>query len=70
MIKCLCKENVQDKFTGENYVAGKEYSFTEERAVEVTKSRYFEYAKVEEIKEQPKEEVVEVKPKRVKKSTK
>jgi len=51
MIKCLCKENVQDKFTGENYVAGKEYSFTKERAAEVTKSKYFEYAKVEEPKE-------------------
>lgn len=42
MIKCLCKENVQDRFTGEHYVAGKEYEFTEERAAEVTKSRYFE----------------------------
>jgi hypothetical protein len=44
MIKCLCKENVQDRITGEHYVAGKEYDFTEERAAEVTKSRYFEYA--------------------------
>ena len=50
MIKCLCKENVQDKFTGENYVAGKEYKFTKERAKEVTNSRYFEY--VEEITEE------------------
>ena len=67
MIKCLCKENVQDKNTGENYVAGKEYNFTKERAEEVTKSRYFEYVKVvEEIKE----EVVETKPKKVKKSAK
>lgn len=67
MIKCLCKENVQDKHTGENYTAGKEYSFTKERAEEVTKSRYFEYAKVEELKE----EVVEEKPKKTgKKSTK
>ena len=49
MIKCLCKENVQDKFTGEYYVAGNEYEFTEERAAEVTNSRYFEYAKVEGI---------------------
>lgn len=67
MIKCLCKANVQDKFTGENYVAGKEYNFTKERAEEVTKSRYFEYAKVvEEVKE----EVVETKPKKTKKSAK
>lgn len=67
MIKCLCKENVQDRITGENYVAGKEYNFTKERAEEVTKTRYFEYAKVvEEIKE----EVVETKPKKVKKSAK
>ena len=67
MIKCLCKENVQDKFTGENYEAGKVYDFTKERAEEVTKSRYFEYAKVEE----PKEEVVEEKPKKTgKKSAK
>ena len=42
MIKCLCKENVQDKHTGENYVKGKEYKFTKERAAEVTKTRYFE----------------------------
>jgi hypothetical protein len=68
MIKCLCKENVQDRITGENYVAGKEYKFTKERAEEVTKSRYFEYA---EVKEETKEEVVEEKPKKtVKKSTK
>lgn len=66
MIKCLCKENVQDRITGENYEAGKEYPFTKERAEEVTKSKYFEYAKVEETKE----EVVEEKPKRVRKSTK
>ena len=66
MIKCLCKENVQDKFTGEDYVAGKEYKFTEERAAEVTNSRYFEY-----VKEEPKKEVVEEKPKKTgKKSTK
>ena len=64
MIKCLCKENVQDKFTGENYVAGKEYEFTKERAEEVTKSRYFEYVET-------KEEVVEEKHKKtVKKSIK
>ena len=63
MIKCLCKENVQDKFTGEHYVAGREYNFTEERAEEVTKTRYFEYAKVVE-------EVKEEKPKKAKKSAK
>lgn len=66
MIKCLCKENVQDRLTGEDYVAGKEYPFTKERAEEVTKSKYFEY-----VKEEVKEEVVEEKPKKtVKKSTK
>lgn len=64
MIKCLCKENVQDRITGENYIAGNEYKFTEERAAEVTKSRYFEL-----VKEEPKE-VIEEKPKRAKKSTK
>ncbi len=64
MIKCLCKENVQDRITGEHYIAGKEYDFTEERAAEVTNSRYFEYAKVEV------EEVKEEKPKRVRKSAK
>ena len=63
MIKCICKENVQDKFTGEHYKAGKEYNFTEERAAEVTKTRYFDYAKVEE-------EVKETKPKKTKKSAK
>lgn len=66
MIKCLCKENVQDKHTGENYVAGKEYKFTKERAEEVTKTRYFEMVGVVE---EPKEEVVE-KPKKTKKSAK
>ena len=45
MIKCLCRENVQDKFTGENYVAGNEYEFTKERAEEVTNTRYFDYVK-------------------------
>lgn len=50
MIRCLCKENVQDKFTGENYVAGREYKFTRERAEEVTKTRYFEYAQEEGYK--------------------
>ena len=63
-VKCVCKENVQDKFTGEYYVVGKEYSFTKERAEEVTKTRYFEM-----VEEEPKE-VEEEKPKRVKKSTK
>ena len=43
MVKCLCKENIQDKYTGEHYVAGKEYEFTKERAAEVTNTRYFEY---------------------------
>lgn len=67
MIKCLCKENVQDRVTGENYVAGKKYEFTKERAEEVTKTRYFVYAEVkEEVVEEPKEE----KPKRAKKSAK
>lgn len=45
MIKCLCKENVQDKYTGENYKVGKEYEFTKERAEEVTNTRYFDYVK-------------------------
>ena len=49
-VKCVCKENVQDKFTGEYYVVGKEYSFTKERAEEVTKTRYFEMVE-EETKE-------------------
>ena len=55
MIKCLCKENVQDRLTGENYIAGKEYSFTKERAEEVTSTKYFELVKVEEeeIEEKP-----------------
>ena len=56
MFKCLCKENVQDRITGENYVAGNKYSFTKERAEEVTKTRYFEM-----VAEEPKEEVVEEK---------
>lgn len=64
MIKCLCKEYVQDRLTGEYYVAGKEYPFTKERAEEVTQTKYFEM-----VKEEPKEEVEE-KPKRVKKSAK
>lgn len=66
MIKCLCKENVQDRITGEDYVAGKEYPFTKERAEEVTKSRYFVYAEVKEQEEEVKEE----KPKRTRKSAK
>ena len=68
MIKCLCKENVQDRITGEDYVAGKDYPFTKERAEEVTKTRYFDYAKVEE--ETIEEEVKEEKPKRTRKSAK
>jgi len=63
MVKCLCKENVKDKYTNEDYIAGNEYEFTEERAAEVTNSKYFEYAKV-------KKETTEKKTKRVKKSTK
>lgn len=43
MIKCLCKENIQDKYTGQHYEAGNVYEFTEERAKEVTNSRYFDY---------------------------
>lgn len=71
MIKCLCKEDVQDRVTGENYVAGKEYPFTKERAEEVTKSRYFDYAEVkEETTEEVVEEVKEEKPKRTRKSAK
>lgn len=83
MVKCLCKENVQDKHTSENYVAGKEYNFTKERAEEVTKTRYFDEVidkivdKVMEDEEINKliddvvEEIVkETKPKRVKKSAK
>ena len=57
MIKCLCKENVQDRITGENYVAGNEYPFTKERAEEVTKSRYFELVKEEVVEEKPKKKV-------------
>lgn len=52
MIKCLCKENVQDKFTGEDYVAGKEYEFTKERAEEVTNTRYFVYAEAWAVTEE------------------
>ena len=63
MIKCICKETVQDKYTGENYKVGNEYEFTKERAEEVTNTRYFEYAKVVE-------EVKEDKPKRTRKSIK
>lgn len=76
-MKCLCRENVQDKFTGENYVAGKEYKFTKERAEEVTKTRYFEMVEEKTIDSPYEEDLqidndikVEVKPKRVKKSTK
>ena len=68
MIKCLCKENVQDRVTGEDYVAGKTYSFTKERAEEVTKSRYFVYAEVKEEVVEKKE--VKTTKKTVKKSTK
>lgn len=69
MIKCLCKENVQDRITGENYVAGNEYEFTEERATEVTNSRYFEYATYKaEVIEAKEVGVTLTKPKRVRKS--
>lgn len=72
MIKCLCKENVQDKFTGEDYVAGRVYGFTEERAAEVTSTKYFEYVelKLESKEVEIKLEEVEIKPtkKSVKKS--
>lgn len=75
---CLCKERVQDKITGEWYEANKKYTFTKERAEEVTKAangRYFEYAK-EQIVEAGEviapvekiEEVIEKKPKKGKKS--
>ena len=78
MIKCLCKENVQDKFTGENYVAGKTYGFTKERAEEVTNSRYFEYAQEQMVEKgeviapvkKIEEAIKEAKPKRTKKSAK
>lgn len=59
MIYCLCKENVQDGITSEEYVAGKKYPFTKERAEEVTtkhNGRYFVYA--EAIVEQVEEEKV------------
>lgn len=77
MIKCLCKENVQDKNTGENYVAGKKYSFTKERAEEVTKTRYFEYAEEQKVEAgevvapvEVIEEAIEKKTKKTKKSAK
>lgn len=71
MIKCLCKENVQDRLTGENYIAGREYDFTEERAAEVTNSRYFEYAPYKaEVIEADEVGVKLTKPKRAKKSAK
>lgn len=70
-VKCLCKENVQDKVTGENYIAGKEYPFTKERAEEVTKTRYFEYAEEPKKEEVIEEKTIEAeKPKRTRKSTK
>ena len=76
MIKCLCKENVQDRLTGENYIAGEEYYFSKERAEEVTNTKYFEMVK--EIDSPYEEDLqinndikVETKPKKiVKKSTK
>lgn len=61
-MKVKCLENVQDKYTGENYKAGKVYDLAKERAEEVAKTKYFELVVEEEVKEE--------KPKRVKKSTK
>lgn len=51
-MKVRCKENVQDKYTNEMYIANKEYDLTEERAKEVVEAlngKYFEYVK-EEVK--------------------
>lgn len=50
-MKVKCKEEVQDKHTGEWYKPNKEYDLTKERAEEVVKAyngRYFEF--VEEVK--------------------
>lgn len=55
---CLCKERVQDKLTGEWYEANEKYTFTKERAEEVTMAangRYFELVSEEEpVKEKTK----------------
>lgn len=54
MIKCLCRIAVQDKYTGENYVEGNEYEFTEERAKEVCKTKYFDYVLEKKLKKKKK----------------
>ncbi|MDL2224672.1 hypothetical protein LJC20_00465 [Eubacteriales bacterium OttesenSCG-928-M02] len=42
-MKLKCVKNVQDKYTGENYKAGKTYEFEkEDRYNEVLASQYFE----------------------------
>lgn len=54
-MKVKCKADVQDKNTGNWYVANKEYDLPKERAEEVVKAyngRYFEFVEdVEEVKE-------------------
>ena len=67
---CLCKENAEDKYTKQMYLAKEEYEFTEERAEEVLKAhggRYFEFVRNEEetpklvaLEELTKEELVEL----------
>lgn len=56
MIICKCKRECQDRLTNEMYAEGKEYNFTNERAVEVCKTPYFE--KVKEVVEEAKEETL------------
>lgn len=55
-MKVKCKADVQDKNTGNWYVANKEYDLPKERAEEVVKAyngRYFEFVEdVEEVKEE------------------
>ena len=59
-MKVKCKADVQDKNTGNWYVANKEYDLPKDRAEEVVKAyngRYFEFVEdVEEVKEEVKEE--------------
>ena len=67
---CLCKEDVQDKYTNQMYLAKEEYGFTEERAEEVLKAhggRYFKFVRNEEevpvlipLEDLSKEELVEL----------
>lgn len=68
-MKVRCKANVQDKYTGTMYIAGKEYDLEKERAEEVVNAsngRYFEYVEeVQETKEESKKTT-----KRAKKSAK